>query len=47
MRLMVHPDPEVQSQALKCVQKVLLSKDKSDFLANVGGGGSSSYSVMA
>ena len=33
MRLMMHPDPLVQSQALKCVQKVLLSKDKSDFLA--------------
>jgi V-type H+-transporting ATPase subunit H len=33
MRLMMHPDPDVQSQALKCVQKVLLSKDKSDFLA--------------
>jgi V-type H+-transporting ATPase subunit H len=32
MRLMMHPDPDVQSQALKCVQKVLLSKDKSDFL---------------
>lgn len=33
MRLMMHPDPDVQSQALKCVQKVLLSRDKADFLA--------------
>lgn len=32
MRLMMHPDPEVQKQALMCVQKVLLSKDKVDFL---------------
>lgn len=33
MRLMMHPDPDVQSQALKCVQKVLLSRDKADFLS--------------
>ncbi len=32
MRLMMHPDPEVQKQALMCVQKVLLSRDKVDFL---------------
>ncbi|EFN53238.1 hypothetical protein CHLNCDRAFT_32265 [Chlorella variabilis] len=36
MRLMMHPDPDVQSQALKCVQKVLLSKDKSDLLTVQG-----------
>lgn len=33
MRLMMHPDPEVQKQALLCVQKVLLSRDKVEYLA--------------
>lgn len=28
MRLMMHPDPDVQKEALLCVQKILLSKDK-------------------
>eukprot|EP00887_Chlorella_sp_A99_P006497 scaffold3.g6497.t1 len=33
MRLMMHPDPEVQSEALKCVQRILLSRDKAESLA--------------
>lgn len=32
MRLMVHPDPEVQKRALLCVQKIMLPRDKLDFL---------------
>lgn len=28
MRLMIHPDPEVQAEALKCVQRILLSRDR-------------------
>jgi V-type H+-transporting ATPase subunit H len=34
MRLMMHPDPEVQKQALLCVQKIMLSKDKLDFMSS-------------
>lgn len=37
MRLMMHPDPEVQKEALLCVQKILLSKDKVDFLQGLTG----------
>ncbi|KAL4551785.1 hypothetical protein Ndes2526B_g06049 [Nannochloris sp. 'desiccata'] len=33
MRLMVHPDAEVQREALVCVQRLLLSRDKVDFMA--------------
>ena len=33
MRLMSHPDPEVQKRALLCVQKIMLPRDKLDFLA--------------
>jgi V-type H+-transporting ATPase subunit H len=33
MRLMMHPDPAVQREALGAVQKILLSRDKADFLA--------------
>ncbi len=36
MRLMMHPDPDVQREALVCVQKILLSRDKIDFLAGFG-----------
>jgi hypothetical protein len=32
MRLMMHPDAEVQKQALLAVQKILLAKDKLAFL---------------
>jgi V-type H+-transporting ATPase subunit H len=33
MRLMAHPDADVQSQALVCVQRLLLSRDKVEFMA--------------
>lgn len=33
MRQMAHPDPDVQKQALLCVQKIMLAKDKLEFLA--------------
>lgn len=36
MRLMAHPDTEVQKQALLCVQKIMLSRDKLDFLQTDG-----------
>lgn len=32
MRLMAHPDPEVQREALICVQRLLLSRDKLGYL---------------
>ena len=35
MKLMAHPDLEVQKQALLCVQKLMLSKNKLDFLASM------------
>ena len=37
MRLMMHPDPDVQKEALLCVQKILLSKDKVDVLQGLAG----------
>ncbi len=37
MRLMSHPDGEVQKRALLCVQKIMLPKDKLDFLAAASG----------
>lgn len=37
MRLMSHPDAEVQKRALLCVQKIMLPKDKLDFLAAASG----------
>lgn len=33
MRLMVHPEADVQRQALACVQRILLSKDHAAALA--------------
>jgi len=35
LRLVGHSDPTVQKQALLASQKVLLSRDKADFLANL------------
>ncbi len=35
MRLMMHPDPDVQKEALLCVQKILISKDKIDYLQSL------------
>ena len=32
MRLMMHPDQEVQKQALLCVQKIMLARDKLEFM---------------
>ncbi|KAF5825997.1 armadillo-type protein [Dunaliella salina] len=32
MQLMAHPDPDVQKQALLCVQRIMLSKHNLDFL---------------
>lgn len=32
MRQMAHPDPDVQKQALLCVQKIMLARDKLEFL---------------
>ena len=36
MRLMAHPDPEVQKQSLLCVQHLMLGRDKLDFLKMPG-----------
>lgn len=33
MKLMVHPDPAVQKQALMCTQKIMLSKDSLELLS--------------
>ena len=33
MRLMMHPDPDVQRQSLLCTQKIMLGKDKLEFLS--------------
>lgn len=35
MQLMTSGDSEVQKQALLTVQKIMLSKEKTDFLANM------------
>lgn len=35
MRLMMHPDSDVQKEALLCVQKILLTKDKVDYLQSL------------
>lgn len=35
MRLMSHPDQEVRKQALLCVQKIMLTKDKLEFLQTI------------
>jgi V-type H+-transporting ATPase subunit H len=35
MRLMSHPDTEVNKEALMCVQKIMLTKDKLEFLQNL------------
>lgn len=41
LRLVAHDDPAVQKQALLASQKILLSRDKADFLANLDSGLSS------
>lgn len=41
LRLVAHEDPTVQKQALLASQKILLSRDKADFLANLDSGLSS------
>lgn len=41
LRLVGHEDPTVQKQALLASQKILLSRDKADFLANLDSGLSS------
>lgn len=38
LRLVGHQDGAVQKQALLASQKILLSRDKADFLANLDGG---------
>ncbi len=38
LRLVGHPDAAVQKQALLTSQKILLSRDKADFLANLDSG---------
>lgn len=35
LHLVQHPDPEVQKEALLATQKILLSRDKVDFLAQL------------
>mmetsp|Transcript_27680 Transcript_27680/g.51119 ORF Transcript_27680/g.51119 Transcript_27680/m.51119 type:complete len:467 (-) Transcript_27680:677-2077(-) len=35
MRLLAHSDAEVQKQALLCVQKIMLTRDKLDFLQSI------------
>ena len=47
MRLMMHPDAQVQSEALKCVQKVLLSRDKADYLSTQLAASSSTLGAAA
>jgi V-type H+-transporting ATPase subunit H len=32
MRHLAHPDAQVQKQALLCIQKIMLTKDKLEFL---------------
>lgn len=32
MRLMMHPDQEVQKQALLCVRNIMLARDKLEFM---------------
>jgi len=38
MRLMTHPDPDVQKRALMAVQKIMLPRDKLDFLQAASSG---------
>jgi V-type H+-transporting ATPase subunit H len=39
MRLMAHPDPAVQREALVCVQRLLLSRDNAAYLQQAGAAG--------
>lgn len=47
MRLMVHPEAEVQKQALLCVQKLMLTKDKLEFLTSSRAGSGGRSALMA
>lgn len=38
MRLMSHPDPEVQKRSLMAVQKIMLPRDKLDFMLAASSG---------
>ena len=47
MRLMAHPDPEVQKHSLLCVQHLMLGKDKLGFLKMPVASAASAAAVVA